>query len=273
MKYFIDTEFIEGTQTKKILGIPYGKTPPTIDLISIGIVSEDGREYYAISKDFNLREAWERYQIEQKWYSIDSENQSTRNVKVYWIRENVLKPIWVELSLKSCEGKGAIVNGTYINAEQNRLFTEQCIKESNQFTYNNLKMLINKYGKTNAEIATEVKEFCKPNRVYEVVQPITIKYSEIQNPEFYAYYADYDWVVFCWLFGKMNDLPDGFPKYCIDLKQELDRKAVLYFTDKTLEQNISYIKNRNDYPKETNAHNALADARWNQELYNFIKSL
>ena len=57
MKYFLDTEFIEGTQ-KSWFGI---NTKPTIDLISIGIVAEDGREYYAISKDFNLKEAWNRY--------------------------------------------------------------------------------------------------------------------------------------------------------------------------------------------------------------------
>lgn len=51
MKYFIDTEFLEGTQDKTIFGIKYGQTKPTIDLISIGIVAEDGREYYAVSKD------------------------------------------------------------------------------------------------------------------------------------------------------------------------------------------------------------------------------
>ena len=43
MKYFYDTEFIED-----------GKT---IDLISIAIVCEDGREYYAISNEFNLKKA------------------------------------------------------------------------------------------------------------------------------------------------------------------------------------------------------------------------
>lgn len=43
MKYFIDSEFIED-----------GKT---IDLISIGIVAEDGREYYAINSDCNFDKA------------------------------------------------------------------------------------------------------------------------------------------------------------------------------------------------------------------------
>ncbi|APT85111.1 polyadenylate-specific 3'-exoribonuclease AS [Corynebacterium aquilae] len=43
MRYFYDTEFIEdGT---------------TIELVSIGIVAEDGREYYAVSTDFDAKKA------------------------------------------------------------------------------------------------------------------------------------------------------------------------------------------------------------------------
>ena len=52
MKYFLDTEFHESKKPVKMLGITL-KEVRTIDLISIGIVCEDGREYYAISKDFN----------------------------------------------------------------------------------------------------------------------------------------------------------------------------------------------------------------------------
>ena len=43
INYYIDTEFIEDGST--------------IDLISIGIVSGDGREYYAISTEFKPRKA------------------------------------------------------------------------------------------------------------------------------------------------------------------------------------------------------------------------
>lgn len=56
--YYIDTEFLEGTQKK----FPFGNTKPTIDLISLGLVDEKDRIYYAISKDFNLKEAWNRWQ-------------------------------------------------------------------------------------------------------------------------------------------------------------------------------------------------------------------
>ena len=41
-KYFFGTEFIERSQPKKFLGFQHGQTKPTIDLISIGIVDEDG---------------------------------------------------------------------------------------------------------------------------------------------------------------------------------------------------------------------------------------
>lgn len=32
MNYYLDTEFLEGTQTKRFLGLPYGNTKPTIEL-------------------------------------------------------------------------------------------------------------------------------------------------------------------------------------------------------------------------------------------------
>ena len=45
------------------------------------------------------------------------------------------------------------------------------------------------------------------------------------SPEFWGYYADYDWVVFCQIFGAMIDLPKGWPMYCRDLKQLCDEKG------------------------------------------------
>lgn len=70
------------------------------------------------------------------------------------------------------------------------------------------------------------------------------------RPEFIAYYADYDWVVFCQLFGKMIDLPDLFPMYCKDLKQELDR--------------LCWDISCPDF------HNALDDARWVRSTWQSI---
>ena len=95
MKYFIDFEFLEGDIPVKFLGcnIPKWLIKPnnTIQPISIGLVSSDGREYYAISKDFNLKEAWNRWQYNDKY--VSGKNQQGKD---YWIRENVLKPIFEE---------------------------------------------------------------------------------------------------------------------------------------------------------------------------------
>ncbi|PRZ41378.1 uncharacterized protein DUF5051 [Antricoccus suffuscus] len=54
MRYFYDTEFIEDGDT--------------IDLVSIGIVDENGREYYAVSTEFNPDKAgdWVRRNVLDK---------------------------------------------------------------------------------------------------------------------------------------------------------------------------------------------------------------
>ncbi|MEM6109465.1 polyadenylate-specific 3'-exoribonuclease AS [Mycobacterium sp. 050272] len=51
MRYFYDTEFIEDGRT--------------IELVSIGVVAEDGREYYAVSTEFNPERAgaWVRANV------------------------------------------------------------------------------------------------------------------------------------------------------------------------------------------------------------------
>lgn len=81
-------------------------------------------------------------------------------------------------------------------------------------------------------------------------------------------------------FNKMIDLPKGFPMYCKDLKQTFDERDVKFQEEVKLflenQKGENYIhqnynlKNEHGYPKETNAHNSLADARWNYELYKFL---
>ena len=254
MKYFLDTEFLEGIQDKGFLGMKYGETKPTIDLISIGIVAEDGREYYAVSKDFNLKEAWNRYDIKKDF----GKPQGLGDKKVYWIRDNVLKPIYNELiKLEIDNYKG---------------FTDPYYELELDFTYKVFKRLIKKYGKTNKQIAKEVKHFVA-NRPIEANKEQWILDYDTKDVSFYGYYADYDWVVFCWLFGKMIDLPKGFPMYCNDLKQTLDEKAKLVPVSYTIEERLKSIKMSEGYPKQTNEHNALADARWNKQLYEFLQKI
>lgn len=235
MNYYLDTEFVEGTQDKKFLGIKYANTKPTIDLISIGVVSGDGREYYAVSKDFNVEEAWWREDKPGK----------------YWIRENILRPIFNEL----LEESGEVRN----------------------FNPLSLRKLLDRYGKTNKQIALEVEQYmllrekeypdfcsdCGERDTCYTCQAIhkhNSKVDENQEIKVYGFYSSYDWVVFCQLYGLMMNLPKGLPWYCRDLKQTAD--------------DIHERTGKNTkFSKGSTQHNALADAKWNKEFHNFLKSL
>jgi len=150
VKYWFDTEFIED-----------GKT---IDLISIGIVSEDGRELYLESAEVNLDRASD------------------------WVKANVLPHLTGE--------------------RWSRIAIE-----------------------------TDIRNFI----------------GRSSKPEIWGYYADYDWVVLCQLFGTMMDLPKGWPMYCRDVKQLCDDLG------------------NPELPKQSETeHHALADARWTKQAWEFL---
>ena len=165
MKYWLDTEFIEDGET--------------IDLISIGIVAEDGRTWYGQSLDCDLSRAsnWVRENVLPHLYNYDTESRHITN-----------SPPW----------------------------------------------------HLTQEIAAALIEFCDPE-----------KYGK---PEFWGYFADYDWVVLCQLFGTMMDLPKGWPMYCRDIKQWCDQLG----NPKLPEQGKG-------------EHHALADAKWNKVAWEFLR--
>jgi hypothetical protein len=74
-----------------------------------------------------------------------------------------------------------------------------------------------------------------------------------EKPEIWGYFADYDWVVFCQLFGCMIDLPKGWPMYCRDVKQLCDS-----------------IGNPKLPEQSSTEHHALNDARWTKQAYEFL---
>ena len=150
MKIWFDTEFIED-----------GKT---INLISIGIVCEDGISYYAENAECKLEMASP------------------------WVRENVFP---------SLQGGGI----------------------------------------PRRVIANEIRRIVG------------------DKPEFWAYYADYDWVALCQLYGTMMDLPKGWPMYCKDIKQLADSIGNPLL------------------PENKREHNALGDALWARSAWDFLMNI
>lgn len=167
LRYWLDTEFMESGR--------YG-----IELLSIGVVCEDGREYYA----------------ENRYADLSQANP--------WVAEHVIPHLAISKGDKQAAG-----------------------------------------GKTPDEIRDGLLAF-----VNEGGRP----------PEFWAYFADYDWVVLCQLFGRMVDLPKGWPQLCLDLKQEMIRLGV----------------KREELPHPEGfgpAHNALNDARWCRAAWHVLATI
>ena len=195
MKYFLDTEFIED-----------GKT---IDLISIGIVCEDGREYYAINRDCDLSKASQ------------------------WVRDNVISQLPEKDPIPGNVSSGQWDRSLAWKTKE-QITIDVCVFLKNLAVGGGFPPM-KKTGKWSSE-AKEIFAF-----------------DGLEQPEIWAYYADYDWVVFCQLFGTMMDLPKGFPMYCRDIKQECDRLG------------------NPKLPPNDGEHDALADAKWNKLAWEFLQ--
>lgn len=258
LRYFYDCEFLEGPQKKRFLGIPVGETLNTIDLISIGVVSEDGRELYLVSKDFNLKEAWNRYDVKTEKVYGDAKNRwsEVRKYKEYWIRENVLRPVFNEFM--SMWGKD--------EHNANKFVCTNGYNPSIPFTYKNMKKLINRYGLTRNEIKFRLTSFLLDpigdlwdhwlgfsNEYYNTI----CKGQEGVDVEMVGYYSAYDHVCLSWIYGKMLDLPDAMPMYTVDIKPAINK-----YLEKNPDEEII----------GSEGHHALEDAKWTRGMYEFLKN-
>jgi hypothetical protein len=173
---YYDTEFIEDGRT--------------IDLISIGMVAEDGRELYLITG------------------SVTTFDRAFHHP---WLREHVLPSLPVR-------------------ENPNRV---------GEWTWDRAHPHIGNVRSRPAALAVEVKDFI-------LATP---------DPQLWAWYAAYDHVALCQLWGRMIDLPKGVPMYTCDLKQECDR-----------------LGNPRMPEQESGEHNALADARHVKTMAEFLLS-
>lgn len=236
-KFFIDFEFIEHAKQHKVLGFNVGYPTPTIDPISVGIVCDDDRTYYAINSECDLRAAW----------------------KDDFVRKYVLNIIFNELYEK-----------------HSHLLSLHGIDDN--FDFKSVLALFKIYGKTREQIAKEIIEFVYPLEAWESILPhgklnpirnklvingvfysvqdlLNISTVMLPKPVFYADFCSYDWVTLCQLFGRMTELPRGFPMYCNDLQQMLVSAG---------NPDTSHLKN-------PNPHHALHDAIYDRSLYDFIE--
>ena len=185
MKIFYDTEFIEDGRS--------------IDLISIGLVADDGREYYAVCSEVD------------QWTPEGSEKLHKRISGHDWLMRNVIPHL-------------------PLNSKPDRMTSGQWI-----WSLDRSSLLV----RPRWVIANEVREFI-------LAAP---------DPQLWAWYAAYDHVVLCQLWGSMIRLPKGVPMWTNDLKQECVRLG---------DPQIPVLE------QAEGEHNALADARHNRVISEFL---
>jgi hypothetical protein len=220
MRYYLDTEFIED-----------GKT---IDLISIGIVCEDGREFYAINSwcDFSKASTWVKENVISKlpdqYVNPQTASPSEIQGMLYWKdRPTIVKEV---ADFFGCVGEVSPVEPV------------------------GFRKLMRRVHSVSPVWVSRILQFAG---LFAYHSKLETKYTVFgEKPEPWAYYADYDWVAFCQLFGTMMDLPKGFPMYCRDIKQWCDMLG----NPKLPEQGKG-------------EHNALEDARWNKVAWEFLDGL
>lgn len=113
---------------------------------------------------------------------------------------------------------------------------DQC---PNEWVRENVVPFLTDLDQDYGEMRAMLLEFCDPE-----------KYGK---PELWGYYSAYDHVALCQLFGAMIDLPKGWPMYTRDLKQWCDQ-----------------IGNPRLPEQGKGEHHALADARWNRQVWKFL---
>jgi hypothetical protein len=75
------------------------------------------------------------------------------------------------------------------------------------------------------------------------------------SPEWWAYMADYDWVVLSQLYGPLVNRPQGWPFWCHDVMQYAELAGV----------------DPHDLPQDGIEHHALADAQWTKQLWDVCR--
>lgn len=100
--------------------------------------------------------------------------------------------------------------------------------------------MYNPVVKTKDVIAYEVRDFI-------------LSYAE---PALWAWYGSYDHVAYAQLFGRMIHLPEGLPMHTNDLKQECER-----------------LGNPRVPQQAEGSHNALASARHNKVIADFLRDI
>jgi len=240
MKFFYDSEFIEGFLPNRLLGFPLpnllSKRRHAIDLISIAIVAEDGEVYEAISNEYNYDDASD------------------------WVKDNVITPLYT-----------STVYGDMRNMVDDDNFhkwygtsNKQIANEIKEFIYR--KVGHNPYTCPSCAGNYMSENLPESSRIdlygyfsaYDHVLLSSLFGSMMDLPKWFPMYT----------IDLQQELSENAEHIYMALTKGLGANHKATMSHVKL---INYIQKSDAYPKLRGEHLAVNDAKWNKKLFEFLQ--
>lgn len=245
MRYFYDFEFLEDGRT--------------IDPISVGVVAEDGREYYAVFGEIEWRAEHDRraVRVEGTWGLEPVPTLHERICAHDWLMANVvpnlpLRPAnayYTPVRPRSASDPRS--KGVFDLDPHSVLIKPRRLIRNELLTFLRGIRLDSPYLVDFGDSTIIVHEGSRSVEPFIDLTPEPI--------ELWGYFAAYDHVLLAQVLGgPMKDLPPDIPFHTLDLKQEIERLGVA--------EQIKTAKLANEQE-----HHALADARWNAAVWRWLR--
>lgn len=278
LKYFIHCNFIE--QMQRPLGwLPtigkFNRLRLNLELISVSVLCEDGRRFFAVNNELKPRNVDERTAkiIEHlPWKKtgmagpVDKEDGSGEKDLRYWTGPN---PVY--------KTKDEIGKSLFEFFQHNDSGVEHSIFIEKMMDYNDDGAYFDRWRETHNALMT-----------YQLTEKQEMYNQEFfAQPELYSYDAHRSWILLYSLYGKPSSVPKGYPEYIKSVRQlfddtvtEITDRYFSYYSkkgepiertyDEMWELNKKSLIQMDDYPHlEKSA--ILMDADWCKQLYDFVQ--
>lgn len=233
MKYFIHIEYNEKTVSTFL------NSYIVLELVSIGIVCNDGRSYHAYLDGCDIKKAWSKY-----YQTTD---------------KHTYKPIELDIFRDTIQTKGKSI--------------DKIRQEIYNFINKDIDLIIKSHI-NNAGINIQIEPYMQ--KLFEDYNVEQDNYSFYAKPEIYSFECIYSYVVFCQLFGGLKKLPKGYPSVFIDMKDIYNKTSIKLRDNISYQGYYNIMDGLKDFPKPPNYINfeqSLEYAKYSLKLYNFYDKL
>jgi hypothetical protein len=145
-----------------------------MEMISFEVKHNDKDVYFGVSKEFNLKESWNKLTTVETFNNDGTKNHPRKD---YFLRKNVLLPILYRLAFFDFKNS----NQNVMDFEESSktilekdgvdfdIFMYLCFNISYWKDLSTLEYLVKKYGKTNYELVNETSKYFGDNSKWHII--------------------------------------------------------------------------------------------------------